>query len=1049
MIWEIYSYWNIQELRGVFEAIAMLTNSADYSTLIASMMVFGVGAVALGVLGGNADLMQAWKWFIMSIFFYFVMFVPKTDVALIDRTGTTPATTVSNVPLSVALFGHLTSKLGDWMATSYDTAMGVITPSYVTNNMQFTGQGLMFGQKVIQEAQALNPSSVAFKLNMNNFLEKCVFPEFDTGNILPSDVVNSNNAWGAMSNVNPSLYITLVDANGAPAAAPTDCKTAYDSVLTPLLTNEANTVLGQVAGKIYPKDAAPIAKVAMDSALATSYQYMFGVSESATDIIKQRLIANTYLNASSLTTKDIYAKTQAEVLASQQYSTLSQIAQTTIPKLRNVIEIVIYAVFPVILVMIIIGGSKGLLVIKSYAVGLLWIQLWAPLYAVMNYLMTSYRQSEWLAQVNPANALSISHSNLIQAGSQSDMNIAGMLAIAIPMLAYAIVKGGEMAMTSFVSGAVAPAQMAASRASSDVAMGNLSQGNVSADTKSFQSLSALNYDMQPRVNMGAVQQTNGSGNTFTTDWHGNTAINSSAMQNNNALMNVQSALQHSEAYERQYKSSLDASKVAGASAGFEVGGALATTGSISAIANNGTAWGEGLSAKYGTNTQETFQKMEGIAKDVSKKTGLHQEEASGLVMGLAASAGTDLELNAKIEGAKKFGDKAVAEAMKGIKSIDSEDVKNAAAFSRDFVEDENLQKKFDVSDSNRTELRAANERKEQFKKTEEAKLKESKEYHEKWDESDMILNAAMIELGAATPYSALSGAAQRFVKEEGRNYLAQASQAMQAGNMNAYENAMQAFNSGVNRIQSEIPGAPTRPTEPLGVSQSKDDIYRQHETNKGTVSEARAENKELVKTDPVIAQTEQAVGAQRGQAKIEEDWKKELQKFEKDGAYEVSDPVRQGVDAKTQRLKNDGQVKNVDSITTDDNGTMRTNDYSTTVTVGRQGYQAVEDTINNALGEDSYLGNKAKEGFSKTFGDDRADDANPNHTAPGAGVQGTPAYIDGPNPTAQPSTGAFETQNLNGKSNTNSGNQAKTQSTSPDQDRKKQELNTDFPKPQN
>jgi conjugal transfer mating pair stabilization protein TraG len=50
-------------------------------------------------------------------------------------------------------------------------------------------------------------------------------------------------------------------------------------------------------------------------------------------------------------------------------------------KVRNAIELVQYAIFPVFLLFVVISGHQAGAIIKSYATSLFWIQLWAPLYA--------------------------------------------------------------------------------------------------------------------------------------------------------------------------------------------------------------------------------------------------------------------------------------------------------------------------------------------------------------------------------------------------------------------------------------------------------------------------------------------------------------------------------------------------------------------------------------------------------------------------------------------------------------------------------------------
>jgi conjugal transfer mating pair stabilization protein TraG len=56
---------------------------------------------------------------------------------------------------------------------------------------------------------------------------------------------------------------------------------------------------------------------------------------------------------------------------------------------RNVIEAIIYAVFPFVFLLFLLAQGRGLgLAIKSFVLSLVWIQLWPPLYAILNYVAT-------------------------------------------------------------------------------------------------------------------------------------------------------------------------------------------------------------------------------------------------------------------------------------------------------------------------------------------------------------------------------------------------------------------------------------------------------------------------------------------------------------------------------------------------------------------------------------------------------------------------------------------------------------------------------------
>ena len=125
MAFEVYAYWNTDELAATFNAIAAITNSGDFLGLLRTLILIGVLSIAITVLAGRGHLEELWKWFFMVAIFQFMMMVPKADVIIVDRTGTAPTQTVGNVPLGLASFAHVTSKIGDWLTTGFETVFAL------------------------------------------------------------------------------------------------------------------------------------------------------------------------------------------------------------------------------------------------------------------------------------------------------------------------------------------------------------------------------------------------------------------------------------------------------------------------------------------------------------------------------------------------------------------------------------------------------------------------------------------------------------------------------------------------------------------------------------------------------------------------------------------------------------------------------------------------------------------------------------------------------------------------------------------------------------
>lgn len=1000
MIWEIYAYWNIEELRGIFEAVAMLTNADDYISLISTMMLVGLVAAVLGVLSGAKQLPDAFKWFVMGILLYFVMLVPKTDVALIDRTGTAPATTVSNVPLSLALLGHLTSNFGDWMTVGYETVMQVISPAYTEDGIQFTGNGFQFGEKVLFAAETAQAENISFRMNMTNFFEKCVFPEFDTGNISVESVLNAQDVWAAVSNVNPSLYVQLYNEDGTPVPNPTACDVAYDTVLPTQINNASDQVLTRMAQRLYPDKSSAVAKSALDSALSGSYSFYLNVSAAGSDIIKQKVLTNTFYDSTEDPTTAT-AVSMTEAGAEKNYSVLFNVAQNTIPKLRNVVEVIIYAVFPLVLVMIIVGGTKGGMALKSYIIALFWIQLWAPLYAVMNYMMSIYEAREFKAMITAGSELSPAFTSAIKTQVLSNSDIAGMMAMAIPMIALALAKGGEMAMTSFVSSATRPIESNAGMSSREVAKGDISMGNTSMDSASFANKSAFQHNMQPNINNGPVTRMDGIGNRYTTNNQGLTAHDSTAMENKGAFHNFSQAISERNSYAQGYDQSIKAAQKNMSMAGFEQGSSFANAGLISNAASGGKDWNNAFGNTYNSGTQQAFQTMDETARKLEAQEKVGQGQGAELVANLAAmvKAGVSLEAGALAEFragvGKKYSSQAIAEAAEAINGIDKDSVSGAATIMSQTSENEQIQDKLGLSNEAKTTLQAGNQRAEAYKEENRVELERAKGYQEKLDASEDRVSQTLAQLGAATPYSSMNDAAKNFVTGDGQAILGQIVEARNSGDFNTAANLQEQFDAKLGQFNSQF-GAPTASNAQPLPQNAQQTVLAQHDQNVDGVLRTRDQNKELVHSDRFLQAVEDKKAAGAGALAGEEAWVRDSHDFHTDATNKEATMVQGDANAGRTELGGNKQVQGLDNIGLNSNGVLESHNAETSQVV-QAGAHDIKNMANNIPGAQA-AGQELLDRI-ESLGDKK--DANPNHQAPGTGVQGTDAYVEGPNPKKQ------------------------------------------------
>ncbi|WCE03590.1 conjugal transfer protein TraG N-terminal domain-containing protein [Pseudoxanthomonas sp. JBR18] len=126
------------------------------------------------------------------------------------------------------------------------------------------------------------------------------------------------------------------------------------------------------------------------------------------------------------------------------------------------------------------GNDAG---IQGYAAILIWIQLWPPLYAVLNYKATTYAAYDLSAAADlgtGAKSLALQTASTIYSRAISGEAVVGYLSMSIPFIAWSALKRMENFGTALVGG-LSGLQATLAGATGAAATGNVSMGNVAMD----------------------------------------------------------------------------------------------------------------------------------------------------------------------------------------------------------------------------------------------------------------------------------------------------------------------------------------------------------------------------------------------------------------------------------------------------------------------------------------------------------------------------------------------------------------------------------------
>ena len=156
-------------------------------------------------------------------------------------------------------------------------------------------------------------------------------------------------------------------------------------------------------------------------------------------------------------------------------------AEDALPLIRNAIEAITYALFPILILLLLMTHGMGTMrVLQGYLFTLVWIQLWPVVYAILHYMssLASAKHIAAAADLGGANGLALLTASQVYSTVISDQAVVGYLVLSVPAIAWAAVKGMEAIGQAAITGVSSLQSMTAS-ASSAAATGNLSAGNVS------------------------------------------------------------------------------------------------------------------------------------------------------------------------------------------------------------------------------------------------------------------------------------------------------------------------------------------------------------------------------------------------------------------------------------------------------------------------------------------------------------------------------------------------------------------------------------------
>ena len=516
--YEVIVYGGGQVYQSVFNAVALMSGTGPIDSLFRVMILLGL---LLGILKamGDFNFTALMKWFITCAIIYGVLWVPKVQVAITDRLDTGfPSAVVGNVPLGVAFVAATSSEIGDTVIKSTEQAFADPT------GLAYSDSGLIYGAKLYNQMRGWRILDPVFAQNMESFLTNCTYNDLLSNYISVGQLQSSANLWAFIrDSASPSAAFPYYPSDASQPNIIT-CQQGAQN-LDGAWSNEIPNNQAAQEVRLNPSINTGAAQSTMATSLGALTTATGLASTDATQTFQQVLTINAlrqamsgYVAQNGGNLVGTLGSTQAQLQTQDTQQMIGATAEKALITLQIVITVLFIGMFPILAPAFLLPGL-GIQMMKGYFGGFVYLQLWGPMYVILNKVMMwqVYHQTSAATFMPSGTSYSLTFGNLnsVSALNADLAGVAGCMAAAIPMIAGMLTKGAIAGAEAAANGVMHTFQRSAEAAGTAMSTGNFSYGTTAVDTHQFHNTSGNRFDTAGYTNYGGRSWVDDAGNTRT------------------------------------------------------------------------------------------------------------------------------------------------------------------------------------------------------------------------------------------------------------------------------------------------------------------------------------------------------------------------------------------------------------------------------------------------------------------------------------------------------------------------------------------------------
>lgn len=648
-MFEIYTYGGGDFLRLIFNGIAQIFGNADYIVAIKSAALIGLMSFLLNAASQKGRL--DFQWLLGIIMIYMVAIVPKTEIIINDQLIPANSAVVENVPIGISVTSSVFSRLSYWLTTSFETVFSL------PNQVKYTGNGLMFAQTLVEESTRFEFTTPRIASNFTEFWKSCVYYDLLLRLYTWNDLLKTSDLVTFLKERTAQARAFSYEPEKGPREI-TTCRVGFNQYLLPELEQEIKNSTNIQASRLIPNETIRTEAISrFESTMPVAYSFLTKLSMKSSEIISQNILSNSFKrglmsfasDADASAAAEDFAMARAESERRTTFSVMGKLAKKFLPILHHIFESVIYAIFPIVMIMAMLPSAGA--VLKRYCMALFWVNLWPPLYCLLHFASSYYGQkAASAAMVQTGHGFQTGLSIMTNTGLGHVLSdyaaITGYLSMSIPMISWLVISASGAVMAGLAGRIIEDYDRPVSGAASEATSGNISLGNFN-----YQNQSAFQASTAPQASSGMMsfRGEDGIQTTVTTQGHYMDAPSSSIPFSINYNDSISGALKESQynAISQTQSTSVEQAQ----STGFLLSQKNALVDHI----NQTKSYAQSLSASDQYTLAHSSEKTQNLLNQWAKNEGLSERSVNAIRAAIEGSGGVGGKINIAKLGANING----------------------------------------------------------------------------------------------------------------------------------------------------------------------------------------------------------------------------------------------------------------------------------------------------------------------------------------------------------------------------------------------------------